>query len=81
MLLLHLAYSEEDLKFKAEIPPFPEPPNHKSQITNHNARQYKANLFPALRSGPTPISGDSRKKQIPSSSRKKDMGSFREEIR
>jgi len=33
MLLLHLAYSEEDLKFKAEIPPFPEPPNHKSQIT------------------------------------------------
>jgi|TARA_B110000037_G_scaffold83657_1_gene99455 hypothetical protein len=23
MLLLHLAYSEEDLKFKAEIPPFP----------------------------------------------------------
>ncbi len=31
MLLLHLAYSEEDLKFKAEIPPFPEAPNHKSQ--------------------------------------------------
>ena len=31
MLLLHLAYSEEGLKFKAEIPPFPEAPNHKSQ--------------------------------------------------
>ncbi len=31
MLLLHLAYSEEDLKFKAEIPPFSEAPNHKSQ--------------------------------------------------
>ena len=31
MLLLHLAYSEEDLKFKAEIPPFPEAQNHKSQ--------------------------------------------------
>jgi|TARA_B110000037_G_scaffold221630_1_gene293243 hypothetical protein len=33
LLLLHLAYSEEDLKFKAEIPPFPEPPIHKSQCT------------------------------------------------
>jgi len=31
MLLLHLAYTEEDLKFKAEIPPFLEAPNHKSQ--------------------------------------------------
>ncbi len=33
ILLLHLAYSEEDLKFKSEIPPFPEAPNHKSQCT------------------------------------------------
>ena len=37
MLLLHLAYSEEDLKFKAEIPPLPEAPNH-------NARQYNRSV-------------------------------------
>ena len=45
MLLLHLACSEEDLKFKAEIPPFPEAPNHKSQITNHNAHQYISSIL------------------------------------
>ncbi len=37
MLLLHLADSEEDLKFKAEIPPLPEAPNH-------NARQYNRSV-------------------------------------
>ena len=38
MLLLHLAYSEEDLKFKAKIPPFPEATNSKFQIPNSKSQ-------------------------------------------